>query len=219
MGVSKNCCRNGRWRGFCDEADARVRSPRLGGVRDLALAVVLAVAVAGCVPDAHRPAAAPPPDVDGLLFGMARCRVSEECSTGVCSMGMCVGFLMVSTDLERARIGGVLSGTGAPLRNDLIEALAGVVGEFETSGVVRARAADALGYLGGDRALRVLSARLDDPIAPVRFFAARSLHRMGDPDGTRVLETFRDHPAEAVRALVAAALDPRTAAGQGDSRK
>lgn len=110
-----------------------------------------------------------------------------------------------------------MASVGVPVREGLVDALAAVLDDDATSRVVHARAADALGYLGGPRARDLLLPRLGDPSEIVRFYAARSLHRLGHPEGTPVLEAFRDHRAEGVRMLAGMALEG--AAGQGDNRK
>ncbi len=188
------------------------------------LVALIVFSMAGCQSGAVRSAPVAPLDVDGLLFGLERCRSPNECPSGVCSAGMCVGFLTVSTELARMQVGEVMAGVHEPLRSGLVEALQSVLEDPGTSGVVRGRAADALRYLGGERALTLLTKHLSDPSQSVRFFTARALHLAGDPGGTRVLEGFKGHPAEAVRILAMMALDGQVGGGsngpgQGDSRK
>lgn len=177
--------------------------------------------VAGAMIAWHACAVAPTPesvpDADSLLFGLERCRMDAECSSGVCSIGMCLGFLTVSTEVQRARIGTRLAISDPAVREGLVEALAVVLEDDATSRVVHARAADALAYLGGGRARDLLRPRVADPSEIVRFYAARSLHRLGQPEGTLALEKFRHHRAEGVRMLAVMAL--QGALGQGDSRK
>lgn len=188
-----------------------------GGV--LAAALILA-AVAGCAGRTGPLPAAAAPDVDGLLFGLDRCRADVDCPSGTCSVGMCVGYLTVSTELARERIAPRLAGASGALRAGLVDAALAVLEDPATSATVRGRAADALGVLGGSKALAALRGAVVDPSEPVRFFAARALHRQGDPAGTAVLREFAGHRAEAVRALASGAADPADPAGpQGDSRK
>jgi hypothetical protein len=185
-----------------------------GGV--LAALLILAT-VAGCVGRSGTLPAAAAPDVDGLLFGLDRCRADVDCPSGTCSVGMCVGYLTVSTELARERIAPRLAGASGALREGLVDAARTVLEDPATSATVRGRAADALGVLGGSLATAALRNAVADPSEPVRFFAARALHRQGDAGGTRALREFAAHRAEAIRALAAGALEP--AALQGDIRK
>ena len=44
-------------------------------------------------------------DVDSLLFGLEKCRKIRIYQTNMYSIGMCLGFLTVSSDLRHAEIG------------------------------------------------------------------------------------------------------------------
>ena len=153
-------------------------------------------------------------DVDSLLFGLEKCQENSDCQTNMCSMGMCLGFLTVSSDLQRAEIGAVFGKAAPRVRERLIDALAVVLEDGDTSSVIRARAADGLGYLGGDRVEQMLQPALVEHSEIIRFFAARSLHALGNSVGTETLLTFKDHESEAVRILTELAL-----ADHGENRK
>lgn len=147
-------------------------------------------------------------DAEGLLFGGQSCRKDTECATGVCSLGMCAGYLMASHELARETMAPAFKAAGAdPVTSRaLLEAAASVLSDPENDRFLRSRAADAIGLLGPAVAVPALAPFLEDQDEPVRFFAARALHRNGDPRGTAVLRAFLHHPAKAVRALAADAL-------------
>jgi len=151
---------------------------------------------------------------EGLLFGGERCWRNRDCGTDSCSYGLCNGFLMVPTDLHRSAMSsGIRKAAEDPATlKDLVEVLSLTLGDMASDPYLRGRAADACSLLPKRQGVPLLITHLEDPEAPVRFHAARSLHRLGDSRGTRSLRLFLDHPSEAVRAL--ARLDL-----QGASRK
>ncbi len=146
---------------------------------------------------------------ESLLFGGEACRADSECAAGRCSLGMCVGFLMNSVEAVRVaqhdRLGRAARGPG--LRARMVEVLGQVLGDADGDPFLRARAAHALSALRAADARPLLGGRLGDPEEPVRFQAARSLHRLGDPRGTEALRAFLEHDSPAVRALARYALE------------
>lgn len=146
---------------------------------------------------------------ESLLFGGERCSSDRECSSGSCSYGICNGFLMVATDSYRGSMaGGILKAAADPARlKEVTRLLSITLGDFESDPFLRARAADACGLLPVEQARPLLIGHLEDREAPVRFFAARSLHRLGQASGTRVLRSFQSHPSQAVRMLADLELD------------
>jgi len=155
-----------------------------------------------------------PYDPEALLVGGETCRVASDCATKVCSLGMCMGYLMASTEMARLAMATVIvdaakdRGLASSLQNLASEVLA----DHENDRFVRARAADLIGLLPPEIARPGLVKYLDEEDEAIRFFAARGLHRSGDGRGTEVLKSFLGHPSPAVRSLCEAAL-----AGTGGS--
>lgn len=167
-----------------------------------------AVVSAGCGPgdpNARRDGVT----AESLLFGGEKCRADSECAAGRCSLGMCVGFLMNSVEAVRVaqhdRLRRAARDPG--LRSRMVEVLGQVLGDADGDPFLRARAAHALSALPAADARPLLGDRLGDPEEPVRFQAARSLHRLGDPRGTEALRAFLGHDSPAVRALARHALE------------
>lgn len=154
------------------------------------------------------------PSAEGLLFGGQRCTDNRDCGTRSCSYGMCNGFLMVPTDIHRSAMApGIRKAAENPsIRKEMVELLSLTLGDLASDPYLRGRAADACSLLPASLAVPLVTPHLEDPEAPVRFHAARSLHRLGDPRGTRALRAFLEHPSEAVSALARLEL-------QGPSRK
>jgi HEAT repeat protein len=159
-------------------------------------APLFAIALFACAPS-------PVPstvDADSLVFGGSKCRSGADCPIGVCSIGMCMGYLTLGTPIQREAVADRLreAGRDPALGPGLAGTLSGILAEPEADAFLRARAAEALGLLGQ---ARLLGAYLEDPDEPVRFAAARALHEAGDDRGTRMLEGFLTHEAPAVREL------------------
>ncbi|MBM4395202.1 MAG: HEAT repeat domain-containing protein [Deltaproteobacteria bacterium] len=169
-------------------------------------ALVLVLAFAACTPSPPSPAASSSPD--SLLLGGETCRTGAECATGSCSLGMCAGYLMGSTELAREVMAPAVRAVASdPAVAAGLLALAGeVLADADNDRFVRARAADALSLLPAATAVPLLAPFLADPEEPVRFFAARALHRAGDARGTEALRGFLDHPSRAVRTMAAEAV-------------
>lgn len=145
---------------------------------------------------------------ESLLFGGERCRADSECAAGRCSLGMCVGFLMNSVEAVRiAQHERLRQAARDPdLRLGMVEVLGQVLRDADGDPFLRARAAHALSAMPAQVAGPILGERLEDPEEPVRFQAARSLHRLGDLRGTEALRAFLEHDSPAVRALARDAL-------------
>jgi HEAT repeat protein len=71
----------------------------------------------------------------------------------------------------------------------------------------RARAAEYLGYFGGERSVRPLGGLLADPDGTVRAVAARSLARIGTLEATEFLAKTLNDPSELTRLRVAENLE------------
>src|SRR5215210_3059688 len=71
----------------------------------------------------------------------------------------------------------------------------------------RARAAEYLGYFGGERSVGPLGRLLTDPDETVRAVAARALARIGTPEAARPLAATLDDPSELTRLRVAENLE------------
>ena len=71
----------------------------------------------------------------------------------------------------------------------------------------RARAAENLGYFGGERSVRPLGGLLADRDETVRAVAARALARIGTPEAARLLVRTLDDPSELTRLRVAENLE------------
>ena len=71
----------------------------------------------------------------------------------------------------------------------------------------RARAAEYLGYFGGDRSVQPLGELLADPDETVRAVAARALARIGTPQAAHILARTLDDPSELTRLRVAENLE------------
>ena len=144
----------------------------------------------------------------GVLIGGGRCQVATACESGVCSLGHCLGYLMASSDASREEIGPAVteaakdSATADTMAQTAIE----VLGDTVTDRFARARAADLYRWLPAGKGVAELPRFLDDPDEAVRFFVARSLHRLGDARGTPVVRGFESHRSEAVRELARLAL-------------
>ncbi len=176
--------------------------------RRLAVLALWMVFLVGCWPD--HPGNAPlAVTAESLLFGGEPCGADADCPGGRCSLGMCVGFLMNSVEAVRiAQHERLRQAARDPiLRARLVAVLAQVIGDAQGDPFLRARAAHALSAIPAAEAAPVLDRRLADPEEPVRFQAARSLHRLGDPRGTERLRGFLEHGSAAVRALARYALD------------
>jgi hypothetical protein len=179
----------------------------------LAMLLCLCAAGAGCAtPGSGGGPRKAADDPEAVLWGGGRCREAADCASGLCTAGMCQGYLAASTEEARDAVAPALRSAGAgPDLPALSRALEGVLGDPDSDDFVRSRAADAFRHLPPAEALRVLPGRLSDPAEPVRFFAARALAAAGDPDGRAALEPFRNHSSEAVRILAATALAPAPA--------
>jgi HEAT repeat protein len=127
-------------------------------------------------------------------------------------MGMCIGYLAGSTERVRGRMAPGLVGAARDpaVSRELTDSLILVLQDAGSDPYHRARAADALRHVRCEDCPRSLAGVLEDPQEPVRFFAARSLHHLGDARGTRALEVFSQHSSEAVRALARMALETVT---------
>jgi HEAT repeat protein len=71
----------------------------------------------------------------------------------------------------------------------------------------RARAAENLGYFGGERVVRPLGELLSDEDETIRAVAARALARIGSDEGIRLLARTLDDPSELTRLRVAENLE------------
>ncbi len=71
----------------------------------------------------------------------------------------------------------------------------------------RARAAENLGYFGGERSISPLGKLLADPDETVRAVAARALARIGTPEAAEILARTLDDPSELTRLRVAENLE------------
>ncbi|NOZ00967.1 MAG: HEAT repeat domain-containing protein [Deltaproteobacteria bacterium] len=142
-------------------------------------------------------------NAESVLFGGDRCSADEECASGSCSFGMCNGFLMSPTDAMRAEMAPKVRRVARDPRHrdELVNMLAITLKDKETDPYLRGRAADACALLPSEIAIPMLVPYLEAAAVPVRFFAARSLHRLGDARGTKALRTFLEHPSQAVRMM------------------
>lgn len=159
----------------------------------------------------------PTADTETVLWGGGRCQAGADCPSGLCSIGLCLGYLAASTEEARDTVAPAIRELAAHQGGDVLERLlAESLEERSSDAFVRGRAADAFRHLPVAAALRVLPRYLDDPDEPVRFFAARAL--ASDPRGREVLSRFLDHPAEAVRILAQRTLDGRAVRVSAGSR-
>lgn len=157
---------------------------------------------------------APPPPVDpvvaseSVLFGGGHCRTDRDCGSGVCSVGLCFGYLMASVDATRdAMAPRMRSAVADPAtRAAMLASLLNPLQDPAADAFLRSRAADALKFFPAASAVPILAGILDDGDEPVRFFAARALHCLGDPRGAEALSPFRTHASDAVRQLADTAL-------------
>jgi HEAT repeat protein len=145
---------------------------------------------------------------------------ATDCSSRLCSVGLCLGYLAASTEEARETVAPALRAVAASAPPGAVEALLdGVLADRSSDSYVRGRAADAFRHLPAEAAVRVLPSFLADVDEPVRFFAARALAAAGDPRGREALAAWRDHPAEAVRILAARATGGPVPGDQGVNRK
>jgi len=89
----------------------------------------------------------------------------------------------------------------------LVRALSFTLADVESDPFLRSRAADAASALPRRYVAPMVADYLDDDMQSVRFFTARTLHRMGDQRGTDALKDFLEHRSESVRDMAARALD------------
>src|SRR3712207_5124330 len=71
----------------------------------------------------------------------------------------------------------------------------------------RARAAENLGYFGGEHSVRPLGRLLTDSDETVRAVAARALARIGTPEAAQILAETLNHPSEITRLRMAENLE------------
>jgi len=170
-------------------------------------AVLAGLVLAGCPAPAE--VSHPPVGAESLLYGVQRCRRGAECATGLCSLGTCQGYLTSTTEISRDAVAGPLreAAAGDPdLAREIVGILSDVLAETDSDAFIRARAADAFQHLPPGWGRAALPKYLADSDDPVRFFAARALHVLGDPSGDPVLRSFLDHRSADVRQLAREAL-------------
>lgn len=193
---------------ICGRGSRRVM--RLSAIRGAFVTVVIPLVAAGCGRASEPPP--PVPSAEGLLYGVQRCRSGSECASGACSLGTCQGYLTAPTEISRERLAAPLRAAAAAdpaLARELAGTLTDVLADRGSDAFIRGRAADAFRHLPPDLGREVLSRFLQDPEEPVRFFAARALHALGDPAGDAALRPFLDHRSGNVRELAREALEKR----------
>lgn len=194
-------------------------------VRAWGRVVVMACMVAACRENGEGPL--PPASAESLLFGGEPCGppgsggdsvaswLDSDCASGRCVAGMCVGFLMTSVEAMRMamlpRLGRAAADEDA--RRMMVETLTRIVADPQTDPFLRARATQVSVVLPAREAVPILEPRLEDGEEAVRFQAARALHRLGDPRGTQVMQSFLEHPSAPVRALARFVLEREVAHG------
>lgn len=144
--------------------------------------------------------------VDRLLFGGGRCVQDQDCASSKCSVGVCVGFLMLPSAAGRLRMLPLLR---EAVRSDertgkrMLRILQSLLDRTDSDPFLRGRACAALQVLG-EKGAELARKQLEDPHEAVRFFCAWALARLGDRDGLRVLSDFFHHPSAKVRLLARA---------------
>jgi hypothetical protein len=178
----------------------------------LVVAAAILVALQGCGGDGGTGGpGAPAPTAEALLIGGGKCRSAGECASGACSVGRCIGYLAAATEQARDAIAPRVEAAAgdAVAAAGLVALATSILADRDGDRFVRARAADVLRRLPPATGLAVLPSLLDDPDEPMRFFAARALHALGDRRGTEALKPFLHHSSEAVRRLAEEALAVR----------
>jgi hypothetical protein len=170
------------------------------------------LAAVSCRGSPGEPATATDPVVvsESVLFGGGHCRTDRDCGSGVCSVGLCFGYLMASIDATRDAMAPRMRAAVADpaTRAAMLASLLNPLGDTAADAYLRSRAADALKFFPAETAAPILAGLLGDGDEPVRFFAARALHVLGDRRGAEALEPFRTHASDAVRQLAETALAP-----------
>lgn len=173
------------------------------------LAFLLAFAVTSCSKSDVGVSAVNVYTAEALLIGGNHCKTSDECASGYCSLNICVGYLAASTEVARSTIAKkiVEASKDTTMAARMVSLSASVLADNTGDRFVRGRAADIFRFLPPGAGLAILPSILEDPEEPIRFFASRALHVLGDSRGTRVLEAFIRHPSEAVRMLAKQAIE------------
>lgn len=146
--------------------------------------------------------------LEEILFGGGRCDFESECISGMCSNGICLGYLMVGSvggrEVMMDKIRGYLTKWAEQEEAKII--MSGLIQDETLDPYLRARALEILECFPKETAVPILLSILSNQHELIRFSSARILHRLGDLRGTETMKRFLDHPSDGVRSLASITL-------------